>query len=316
MSLIAAVVALVVTPGCGSNDDNEEVGGPTAVASGAATVPSAATGASGSPDPSVAPRSAQPARSAQSSRTAEAPRAGGPAAVPPAANLPFDYQIGGPYQPASDVRVVIRDRTVAVQSGLYNICYVNAFQTQPDAIEWWEKEQPDLLLRKDGNVVMDEEWGEALLDVSTEPKRTRLAQIVGEWIDDCGRRGFQAVEPDNLDSYSRSQGLLTLADDVAFARVLANRAHAAGLAIGQKNTVEMLDRRAEIGFDFAVAEECGRYEECGAYAEAFADRVLVIEYRRADFDTACTSWGNRLSIVLRDLDVTPPGDSEHVYANC
>lgn len=53
------------------------------------------------------------------------------------ANAKFDYQIGGSYTPASDVRVVTRDRTAAPVAGLYNICYINAFQTQAVDKKFW-----------------------------------------------------------------------------------------------------------------------------------------------------------------------------------
>ncbi|MFE3603929.1 endo alpha-1,4 polygalactosaminidase [Streptomyces sp. NPDC059096] len=235
----------------------------------------------------------------------------------PKANEPFDYQLGGAYDPPAGVRTVIRDRTAKPAPGAYNICYVNAYQTQPDAVEWWEENHPDLLLRDpDGDTVIDEDWDEPLLDVSTADRRERLAGIVGGWIDGCARDGFDAVEADNLDSYLRSDSLLDREQAVAFADLLAARAHRAGLAIGQKNAVEMSGSRDEIGFDFAVAEECGRYDECEEYADAYDDKVLVVEYRRPDFTSACEKWGDRLSIVLRDLDVVPAGEPGHVNARC
>jgi hypothetical protein len=240
-----------------------------------------------------------------------------PHVMRPTADMDFDYQIGGAYPPPSQVRAVARDRSEKPARGLYNVCYVNAFQAQPDALRWWRGHHPDLLLRDGhGRLVIDEDWDEALLDLSTADKRARLAKIVGPWIDGCADDGYQAVEPDNLDSYERSHGLLKPADAVAFARLIAERAHAAGLAVGQKNTAELLPRHAAVGFDFAVAEECARYDECGAYASAYAGRVFVIEYRAADFTRACRAWGKRLSIVLRDLDVLPAGSKGHVRKAC
>lgn len=231
--------------------------------------------------------------------------------------MEFDYQIGGPYAPPSGVRAVSRDRSAAPAKGLYNVCYVNAFQAQPDALKWWRSNHPDLLLRdEDGDLVIDEDWDEALLDISTADKRARLAKIVGPWIDGCADDGYQAVEPDNLDSYERSDGLLAPADAVAFGKLIADRAHGAGLAAGQKNTADLLPKHAAMGFDFAVAEECARYDECGAYADAYDDRVFVIEYRAADFTRACRTWGDRLSIVERDLDVVPAGADGYVRKSC
>jgi hypothetical protein len=155
-----------------------------------------------------------------------------------------------------------------------------------------------------------------LLDTSTPDKRRRLAEIVGEWIDGCAAAGYQAVEPDNLDSYERSGGRLTAADNLAFGELVAARAHAAGLAVGQKNTAELAGRGRGTGFDFAVAEECGQYDECGAYADAYDDRVFVVEYRSDGFAAACEEWGDRLSVVWRDLDLVPAGEVGHRRRTC
>ncbi len=64
---------------------------------------------------------------------------------------------------------------------------------------------------------------------------------------------------------------------------------------------------SRIGFEFAVAEECGRYRECRRYVGHYARRVLVIEYRRRDFRRACRRHADALPIVLRDRDLTPGG---------
>lgn len=82
----------------------------------------------------------------------------------PPVHAGFDYQIGGPYTPPQGVSVA-RDHTAVPAPGLYNVCYVNAFQAQPGAEREWDS---DLLLRDGaGEVVMDEHWGEAVLDRPT-----------------------------------------------------------------------------------------------------------------------------------------------------
>ncbi|MEV7415574.1 endo alpha-1,4 polygalactosaminidase [Streptomyces sp. NPDC089919] len=235
----------------------------------------------------------------------------------PRGNASFDYQLGGAYKPSAAVKVLSRDRSDRPVAGAYTICYVNGFQAQPEQLKWWQRKHPDLLLRDArGRLVIDKDWNEALLDTSTAAKRTRLASVVGAWIDGCSRHGFKAIEPDNLDSYARSKGLLTRADNVALATLLARRAHARGLAIGQKNSVELIPKAKRIGFDFAVAEECGRYDECGEYVAAYGSRVFVIEYRARDFAKACAAWGKRLSIVQRNLDLRPRGASGYLRKAC
>ncbi|MFF2362904.1 endo alpha-1,4 polygalactosaminidase [Streptomyces sp. NPDC058122] len=238
-----------------------------------------------------------------------------PARTATAVRLPplhagFDYQIGGAYPPAADVRVVSRDRSSSPARGLYNICYVNAFQAQPEERGQWPA---DLLLRDaDGKVVVDKDWNEALLDIRTPGKRRRVAERVGRWFDDCADKGFDAVEPDNYDSYTRSRNLLTPDDATAFITLLARQAHARHLAIGQKNTAELAGLRSRTGLDFAVAEECGEYDECGTYAKAFHDRVVVIEYTDGGLRKARAAFGGRLSIVRRDVKVSTPGSADYV----
>ena len=222
----------------------------------------------------------------------------------------FDYQIGGAYPPARGVRVVSRDRSDSPAPGLYNICYVNAFQAQPQERSDWPA---DLLLRDGrGRLVIDEDWNEPLLDIRTPAKRGRVAARVNRWIDGCAKKGFDAVEPDNYDSYTRSKHLLTAADATAFMRLLTGHAHARELAVGQKNTAELAARRGAAGLDFAVTEECGQYDECEVYAKAFDDLVVDIEYTDRGLRKALARWGGRLSIVRRDVDVSTPDAPEYV----
>ena len=211
-----------------------------------------------------------------------------------------------------------RSRAGSPASGLYNICYVNAFQAQPDAASWWKSNHPDLLLHDSkGNLVIDQDWNEILLDYSTAAKRAALTTIVGGWIDGCASKGFKGVEPDNLDSYTRSKNLLTESQAVAYAASLVSYAHGKGLAVGQKNDADLSTAKAkQAGFDFAVAEECADYGECGSYTATYGNNVIVIEYSQSQFSKACKSYGSTLSIVLRDRDVTTPGSGSYVFKSC
>lgn len=225
-----------------------------------------------------------------------------------------DYQLGGAYRPPAGVTIVVRDRHARPALGAYSICYVNAFQTQPGARSWWLGRHPDLVLRfPSGRPVVDRRWGEVLLDTGTPAKRRALAKIVGRWIDGCGAAGFDAVEPDNLDSWQRSHGLLRRRDNVTFARLLIRRAHTAGLAIAQKNAAGLAHQRL---FDFAVTEQCQRWSECGRFTRAYGNQVIEIEYRRRDFDAACRVRAGRVPIVLRDVALRTPGQRGYRYAAC
>ena len=238
--------------------------------------------------------------------------------APPPGNASFDYQIGGAYTPPAGVTVVSRDHEASPAAGLYNICYINAFQAQTEAASWWKTNHPDLLLHDaKGNLVIDKDWNEILLDYSTAAKRSGLTAIVGGWIDGCASKGFKGLEPDNLDAYTRSKGLLTQAQAVAYAASLSSYAHGKGLAVGQKNDAELSSASArQAGFDFAVAEECADYDECENYTATYGNKVIVIEYSKAGYTKACNTVGRTLSVVQRDVDVTAPGSGSYVFKTC
>lgn len=230
----------------------------------------------------------------------------------PPANAKADYQLGGAYTPPAGVMIVSRDRTEAPAAGLYNICYLNGFQVQPGEQSTWDADL--LLTNAQGQPVIDTAWNEQLLDVRAA-KRDRILAHVQTWMTGCKQAGYQAIEIDNLDSYTRSQSLLTVDDAVAMMSALSQAAHQLGMPIAQKNSADLVVRKAELGTDFAVAEECDHYSECDSYTAGYGDHVIVIEYVRADFTTGCTSYA-QLSIILRDRDLVTPGNAAYVYDGC
>ncbi len=235
---------------------------------------------------------------------------------PPGAAL--DYQLGGSYAPVDGVGIVGRDRAADPAKGIYSICYINAFQTQPGALEDWPA---DLLLHADGGLVFDPDWpDEALVDTSTDDSRGRIAEIVTPWIVGCADEGFDAVEFDNLDSYTRSHGALDLDDNVALATALVDAAHSVGLAAGQKNAAEDAEALHErSGFDFALVEECAAYQECDAFTAVYGEHVVDIEYTDQlprPFAEMCADASSPASMVLRDRELAPAGHAGHVFETC
>jgi hypothetical protein len=246
--------------------------------------------------------------------------ASGEAAVtlPPEGAAP-DYQLGEGYPPEEGVEIVVRDRLSPAPDDLYGVCYINAFQTQPDELEDW----PDALILKgaDGEPVFDPDWpDEALLDTSTEDNREAIEDIVSPWITECAGAGFRAVEFDNLDSYARSDGALTLENNLELAEEFVEIAHEAGLAAAQKNAADdSRTLRDEAGFDFAIVEECVQFEECELYEEVYGDHVIAIEYSDAEgasFEDACAGDLLPDSAVLRDRDLGSPDDPGYVFELC
>jgi Glycoside-hydrolase family GH114 len=248
---------------------------------------------------------------------------GSPASIQPLpTGVKVDYQLGGSYAPPAGVRIVTRDSTSRPAAGLYNICYVNGFQTQSENKILWLSRHPTLVLRyPTGKPIFDPGWpDEMILDASTPGKREGIARVLGTTIDRCSAKGFQAIEFDNLDSYSRSHHELSLGDDIALAKLLVRRAHADHLAAGQKNTSELGNRgRDDIHFDFAVAEECYRYNECTSYTRVYGPRVIDIEYTddlRGTFASDCAAPQTPPMTILRDVDLTTPANHHYVYESC
>ena len=222
----------------------------------------------------------------------------------PPTGVDWDYQLGGDRPLPDRVGIVVRDRTSDPVPGLYNVCYVNGFQTQPGAKRFW-RDRWRLVLKDEGEPVVDGAWGEWLLDIGTPAKRRALAKIVGRWTAGCAEDGFDAVEFDNLDSFTRSRGLLSARDSRAFAALLVDRAHEEGLAAAQKNRAGW--DGAVVGYDFAIAEECAQWRECGAYVASYGALVLAVEYRSKPFRRGCRRWDDQLSLVRRDVPLAADG---------
>lgn len=195
--------------------------------------------------------------------------------------------------------------------GIRTICYMDMGTWEdwrPDAGDY-----PESVL---GNA-WDEWPGERYVDIR---QLDVLAPILEARLDLCAAKGFDAVDPDNIDTYGNPEAVsgfpLTEADQLRFNRWLADEAHARGLAIGQKNAPELAEQ-LERWFDFAVTEDCLADAWCDAmvsyldankavFAIEYTDRLSMAAFRRA-----CTSETLPLSLVLkhRDLDAWRMGCS-------
>ncbi len=133
------------------------------------------------------------------------------------------------------------------------ICYIEAGA--------WESYRPDAG-RFPADVLgkPDRPWpGERWLDIR---RLDVLAPIMRARLDMCAAKGFDAVEPDEVDGYTNDTGFpLTAADQLRYNRFLAREAHARGLAVALKNDVEQVPQLVR-DFDFAIDEQCFAYHEC------------------------------------------------------
>ena len=176
------------------------------------------------------------------------------------------------------------------------ICYISAGS--------WEDWRPDAGDFPDSVKGRSNGWsGEKWLDI----RRVDVLQpIMARRMDMCLAKGFDAVEPDNIDGYANRTGFpLTYNDQLAYNRMLAREAHARGLAIALKNDTDQV--RDLVGyFDFAVVEECFRYKECSAYSpfvEA-GKAVLATEYSTKNMDGKCRRARDlKFSLIFKKLDL-------------
>ncbi|WP_285105638.1 endo alpha-1,4 polygalactosaminidase [Promicromonospora sp. MEB111] len=237
----------------------------------------------------------------------------------------FDYQLGTAYEPDGGLDVVVRDATAEPADGAYGICYVNGFQTQPDQADLWLGDNEDLLLHDAaGELVVDPDWpDEYVLDPSTDERRGRILDLLGPVITGCADAGFSGVEIDNLDTWTRftdpATGQIDQDAALALAGAYIDLAHEAGLAIGQKNAAEATTVGRDLGFDFAVTEECAAYGECGAYTGVYGQNVLQIEYTDNlpdGFDAVCADPDRAPLAILRDRDLVGPDDEAYAYEQC
>jgi len=136
-----------------------------------------------------------------------------------------------------------------------------------------------------------------------------LAPILRARLDLCVAKGFDGVEPDNIEIHDNDSGFpITYDDQLAFALWLADEAHARGLAIGLKNAPDMA-ADADPYYDFAVVEDCFFYGWCSEMTP-FLDAgkpVFALEYTDmdVDFEAACNnarSLGLMMILKHRDLD--------------
>ena len=161
---------------------------------------------------------------------------------------------------------------------------------------------------------------EYLLNISTAALRARILERIKTTIARCAEAGFDAVEFDNLDSYTRSHGALAEDDAVAFARLLVGEAHRHGLAAGQKNAPEISEiGKSSIGFDFAISEQCHRFAECAAYTHVYGNQVVDIEYvgsLKTSFRDACDDAETPRDTLLRDMKLSASTSRDYAYEHC
>jgi hypothetical protein len=178
------------------------------------------------------------------------------------------------------------------------ICYVNV-----GAYENWRPDHgkfPRSVL----GAPLDGWAGERWLDIR---RWDVLQPIMASRFRTCRNKGFDGVEPDNVDGYANRSGFpLTAVDQLRFNRRIAALAHSVGLGVGLKNDVEQA-RQLVRHFDFAVNEECAAYRECGALRVFIRARkpVFHVEYQGSPRQFCRTTRAYGFTSMRKSLALGP-----------
>jgi hypothetical protein len=184
------------------------------------------------------------------------------------------------------------------------ICYID--------VGTWENWRPDAgsfprSVLGNGNGWPGERWLDIRQLKVLEPIMTRRFQM-------CARKGFDAVEPDNIDSQGNDPGFpITLAEQARYAEWVAREVHSLGMAVFQKNDPEQA-RELQPYFDGALVEQCNEYQECGSFEPYLraGKPVINAEYKRSLYPRFCTADA-RLGIMGALYDLALDG---RLYEPC
>jgi uncharacterized protein (TIGR03437 family) len=197
----------------------------------------------------------------------------------PAVRTSWQWQLTTPVDQSADAGMFdidLFDNDASVVTALHArgrkvVCYLSAGTYEswrPDAAKF-----PDAVKGRALEDFADERW----LDIR---RLDVLGPILEARLDLCKSKGFDGVEPDNVDAYTNRSGFpLTAADQLKFNRFLAQAAHARGLSAGLKNDLDQVpDLLAD--FDWALNEQCFEYSECDPLKAfvAAGKAVFQVEY--------------------------------------
>jgi hypothetical protein len=225
----------------------------------------------------------------------------------PAPGLTWQWQLDDEVEPSVEAQVYDIDLHVdqAVIENLHArgvkvIGYISVGSLEnwrPDADRF-----PGEVLGKDYDGWPGEKW----LDIR---RIDLLAPIMRARLDLCAAKGFDGVEPDNIEVLGNDTGFaLTYHDQLSYAQFLAEEAHARGLAVGLKNAPDMVADVHTL-FDFAITEDAFHFhwiEKMLPFIET-GKPVFAAEYTDMDVDfSAACEWGRQhhVAFILKNRILT------------
>lgn len=226
----------------------------------------------------------------------------------PALNTTWQWQLSEPVDPSFDVEMFdidMFDNDASMVAALHAqgvkvVCYIS--------VGSWEDWRPDRDQFPES--VIGKKYagwpGEKWLDIR---QIDLLAPIMRARLDECKAKGFDGIEPDNIDGYTNDTGFpLTYQDQLDYNIWLADEAHARGLSIGLKNDPEQVADLLPY-YDWALTESCFAEGWCDQVAPfvAAGKAVFAVEYtdtgmRHDDFCPQALAMNFNAILKHRDLD--------------
>jgi hypothetical protein len=125
--------------------------------------------------------------------------------------------------------------------------------------------------------------GEKWLDTNPAgPDYTTLQAIMTARFQLCASKGFDAVEPDNMDGSENSTGFaITNAQQDTYDEWMAAQVHTLGMSVAQKN-FEDQSSVLQPFFDFVIEEQCFQYKDCADLSPYTGSSKAVLEVEYAD----------------------------------
>lgn len=228
----------------------------------------------------------------------------------------WQLQLQGNLKPIDGVNVYAVDADISTgsilrahASGAKVMCYISA-----GSAENWRGDFhvfPQAVIGKTYQGWPGEWW----LDIR---RLDLLAPIMRARIKKCRDKGFDVLDPDNINGYENDTGFdLTRTDAVRYIRWLADEAHRQGLALSLKNGEALIREVADV-VDMMQSESCYYYDNCRE-VKAMTDLgkpVFAVEYRELldaeEFHTRACEKARKygLTMIYRDRGLAPGGTYE------
>jgi len=145
--------------------------------------------------------------------------------------------------------------------------------------------------------------GEKWLDIR---QISLLAPIMTARFQMCKTKGFDAVEPDNIDGYTNSTGFpLKASDQIAYNSWIADTVHSLGMSVALKNDTDQVPDLLS-KFDFMIDEQCFEFSECNTLVPFInaGKAVFEVEYSGSASTICPKANAMNFNTLLKDLDLT------------